>query len=287
MTFESNQKSVALSEIMMAVDLPIKMARKDIKQASVAMGNDEARFLVKYYYTMQNDRLRFGNQTRTLTKGNQETTLLNFLGDRSGDLEGIVKKALHDYVSNHPVGRWMLNIYGIGPVTSACLLSEIDISICPTAGHIQSYAGLNPNMVWEKGTRRPFSANMKKTCWHIGQSFMKFSGKDDCFYGKLYLERKAYEKVKNEAGEYADQAARLLSDKKYTDGTVTKEKLLEGKLSDAHIDARARRWAVKMFLSHLHMVWYKHHFGVDAPKPYAIDILKHAHMINPVVGEAI
>jgi hypothetical protein len=41
----------------------------------------------------------------------------------------------------------------------------------------------------------------------------------------------------------------------------------------------ARRWAVKIFLSHVHQVMYYDHFKEAPPRPFAIEHLGHAHMI--------
>jgi len=38
---------------------------------------------------------------------------------------------------------------------------------------------------------------------------------------------------------------------------------------------------VKLFLSHLHAVWYENETGKKAPVPYAIAHLNHAHLIEP------
>lgn len=59
------------------------------------------------------------------------------------------------------------------------------------------------------------------------------------------------------------------------------EYLREGKLSPGQIDARARRWAVKLFLAHLHHVMHVDFYGTEPPKPYAIAHLDHVHMIPP------
>ena len=40
-----------------------------------------------------------------------------------------------------------------------------------------------------------------------------------------------------------------------------------GKLPPAHIHARAKRYAVKMFISHLHEIWYEVELGKPAPVP--------------------
>src|SRR5258708_8365225 len=52
-------------------------------------------------------------------------------------------------------------------------------------------------------------------------------------------------------------------------------------LRPAHIHARARRYAVRMFLSHLHQVWYEIEYGRPAPRPYAVEHLGHVHVIKP------
>jgi len=52
-----------------------------------------------------------------------------------------------------------------------------------------------------------------------------------------------------------------------------------GKLPPAHIHARAKRYAVKLFLSHWHHKAYEFHFGKPPPFPYPIAFLGHAHFI--------
>ena len=53
-----------------------------------------------------------------------------------------------------------------------------------------------------------------------------------------------------------------------------------GKLPKAHIQARAERYAVKIFLSHWHTVAYCEAHGKLPPKPYVLSILGHADMIQ-------
>lgn len=129
--------------------------------------------------------------------------------------------------------------------------------------------------------RRPWNASLKTLCWKIGESFIKVKGREDGVYGHLYAERKAYEQQKNAAGDYKDLAERILASKNFRGDTVTKRAYQEGRLSDGHIHARARRWAVKIFLSHWHEVAYLDHFKKAPPAPFAIAILGHAHKIDP------
>jgi hypothetical protein len=52
-------------------------------------------------------------------------------------------------------------------------------------------------------------------------------------------------------------------------------------LPPGHIHERAKRYAVKLFLSALHEVWYYYRYGTRPPKPYPITHLGHAHYMPP------
>jgi len=127
----------------------------------------------------------------------------------------------------------------------------------------------------------PHNAGLKTLCWKVGQSFVKVSGNEDAFYGQVYKQRKEYEAKKNEAGDYADQAVKKLEDFKIGKTTDAYKAYSKGILPPAHIQARAERYSVKIFLSHLHEVWYFDEFGKIPPEPFAIGILGHAHKIDP------
>jgi len=133
--------------------------------------------------------------------------------------------------------------------------------------------------------RRPHNAELKKRCWLIGESFTKVSGKDDAFYGKLYQKRKAEETVKNERGGFSEQAARALEEKNWSKSTEAYKQLIQGRLPKAQIHARAKRYAVKLFLAHFHAVYYEWHYGTPPPNPYPIAILGHKDYIAPPAPE--
>ncbi len=118
-------------------------------------------------------------------------------------------------------------------------------------------------------------------CWKLGQSFVKVSNNDKDIYGHIYRERKEYEIQRNEAGENAEIAKQALEKKNYRKDTEAYKCYSRGILPPAHIQARAERYAVKIFLSHLFDVWYRLERGQEPPKPFAIGILGHAHMITP------
>ena len=186
-------------------------------------------------------------------------------------------------------------------------------------------------------SKRPWNAALKTLCWKLGESFVKVQSNEADVYGKLYAQRKAEEIIKNEAGDFADQARAVLEKKKLghsTDaykwyigrglaeqraearlknaktrddpkdkGKGKTQTWLDGKwvtkaaflkkytapeyfvqaLPPAHIHARAKRFAVKIFLSHFHEVWYELHHKKPAPSPYPIaNMPGHVHKIDPV-----
>jgi|SRR5215472_589783 len=252
---------------------------RDLAKASITLSSTQARFLVDAYYITQEGRKRASNQERAMGKEPHE--VITWLLNQNETLEQQIQRALDHYTDAQPVGAWMKSIYGIGPVISAGIIAHIDINKAPTAGHLWSFAGLNPAQTWSKGQRRPWNGQLKTLCWKVGQSFMKFSNKEDCTYGQLYRVRKQLEVERNDSGKNAETAAHILTIKKFGKSTEAYQHLTAGHLPPAQVDARARRFVVKLFLSHLQLVWWYIEKGVLPPAPYAIDHGGHAHFIPP------
>ena len=238
---------------------------RDVRSMSSDLDSASARNIVDAYYTLQENRMAFAAQARELEKQESPHELVAFMAHNLHLMEKALKFPLERFAEASVAGEWALSMYGIGPVLAAGLSAHVDITKAPTAGSVWRYAGLDPTMKWEKGQKRPFNAEFKTLCWKIGQSFMKFSGKEQCFYGQLYKQDKARRIAKNEAGEYADRAAQILATKNFKENH-TKKVLQSGKLPDAQIDAQARRFAVKIFLSHYHAVAFQAHHGEPAPR---------------------
>jgi len=173
----------------------------------------------------------------------------------------------------------------------------------------------------KKLAKRPWNASLKLVCWKLGESFVKVSGNEKDVYGKIYVSRKQYEIERNEAvneitgvvptitadqglansrngvyvgpdgevsiagawyvGGNAIAAAQTLAKKRIGKDTDAYKAYSKGKLPPAHIHARAKRYAVKMFLSHYQEVGYKLEFGKAPPAPYPMAILGHGHYMPP------
>lgn len=271
--------SAKLEDIALLV--PAKRMDRDLVLAATTLSRDEARFLVDAYYQMQENRIRADGQVRALDESDEPHAVLQWLGIQADTVEGQIKRALAKYAESDPLGQWALSICGIGPVITAGLLAHIDIEKAPTVGHIWRFAGLDPTMKWEKGKKRPWNASLKTLCWKIGESFVKVSGRENDIYGHIYLERKAYEQGRNERGELAEQAAAILTAKRIGKDTQARGHYEAGRLPPAHIHARAKRYAVKLFLAHYFEVGYKLKTGHAPPLPYPIAHLGHAHKIDP------
>jgi len=261
---------------------------KDLINAAATLGNREARFLVDNYYLLQDNRIRAGLQIHHMP--DEPHGVLEWMEENAKAMELQIKSALHKYARGHHMGQWALNIIGIGPVLAAGFLSHIDLSTTDkngrsidTASQVWSFCGLNPNAVWKKGQKRPWNATLKVICWKAGESFVKVSGNPKSQYGKLYAERKEKEILGNEQGAFAELAAQRV--KTVGKSTEAYKAYSQGKLPPAHLHARAKRYAVKLFLAHYFEEAYRHLHGKEPPAPYPIAHLGHAHIIKPHDGE--
>lgn len=258
-------------------EIGIVKLSKDLKKVAATMTGDEARHLVDSYYQMQQNRIRADGQIRSMTE--EPHAVLQWVSENASTLEKQIASALKCYAESQHMGKWAMRVKGIGPIIAAGLIAHIKPDV-PTVGHIWRFAGLDPTSKWEKGEKRPWNASLKKLCFLIGESFVKVSNHPDSQYGRIYKERKAYEAQKNEAGDYAEQAKAVLArNSKHAQAKMYKT----GKLPDGHIHMRAKRYAVKLFLSHWHGEAYRNATGKEPPLPYPIAILGHAHLIEAAV----
>jgi hypothetical protein len=262
---------------------PIQRLTRDLASAAVTLSDKEVRFLVDAYYQIQDARIRHAGQVRSMDKEDPQEPhlILDWLTEQNSVLEQQIKRALDRYSDAHPVGEWLRDIKGIGPVIASGLLAHIDIREAPTAGHIWRFAGLDPSVKWEKKTKRPWNTRLKVLCWKAGESFVKLSNDEDCFYGSLYKRRKEVYQQRNDAGEYADRSAKILTEKNFKKDTEAYKAYSQGKFPPAHIHAMARRFAVKMMLSHLHGQMYRVILRQEPPLPFPLAHKGHTHMIPP------
>lgn len=259
---------------------PVKRLTRDILEGLRSLSPGEARFLVDSYYELQDYRIQANNQIRALGDAAEPNSVLWWLASQMTTLEKEVARGLAAYSGSQDVGRWAESIVGIGPVISAGLLAHIDIEAATTVGKVWRFAGLDPTSQWLPGTRRPWNGDLKVLCWKLGESFVKVSNNKNDIYGKVWRERKEYEQARNDRGELAEQAEAILARKKIRKETEAYKHYSVGKLPPAHIHARAKRYAVKLFLAHWHEVAWFDRYGVLPELPYILSQPRHTHWMQ-------
>lgn len=120
--------------------------------------------------------------------------------------------------------------------------------------------------------------------FRLGECFVRFRNRDECYYGHLYAAQKDALVRANAEGAFAEAAEAKLAEGKIGKKTQAYRHLIEGRLAPAHVHNRARRWTVKLFMSHMHHVMYNDYHGKDPPAPYVFEHPEtgdHRHLIRP------
>jgi hypothetical protein len=299
---------------------PIEKISRDLVKAAKELPLGQIRYMVDYYYQLQKMRtasmLRVYQADRKEEPEKEPSSALEWMFAQTMAMEKTIQRALDVWTDHQELGQWSKSIVGIGPVITAGLMAHIDITKAPTVGRIWSFAGLNPEVKWERNSRRPWNASLKTLCWKIGESFVKVQNKDKDVYGKLFVARKQYEWRRNLAGENEGAAETMLKVKDFKKDTQAKkwysgyfdpEYIAEVLKQDSpnwlnlkpstitpkpewrmlppgQINQRAKRWTVKIFLSHYHHVAYEIVMGQAPPKPYVFDHMGHADFLQPPNG---
>lgn len=255
----------------------VESLERAIRMSAKELPPDEAKLLVLLYYQLQEHRIATGNQARS---GGNNPILLHYHKQLS-ELEKSLPSLLGKWADSQIIGKWAQTQVGIGPVMAAGLLAHIDVAKFPSVSHLWSFAGQNPEAIWGKGQRRPWNAQLKVLCWKISDSMVKLKNNPNCYYGHIYAHRKEIEVSRNENGMFAEQAAAVLEKRKIRD-PKTRAIYESGHLPPGHLDMRARRYAVKRFLSHYWVVgWEANHPGEKAPDPYVMTVLGHTDISRP------
>ncbi len=202
------------------------------------------------------------NQRNEILDSNCSEEVLIYFQDLLLNIEEQIDLSLQDYCITTLTGEWLISNMGIGPVTATRLLAYIDIHKCRTPEHLWSYAGLSPQQ--NNKSKSAYNNNLKEVCVDLGKNFVKYSSKDNCFYGKLYLEELDRRIDLNEKGEYLDLSKQSLESFSSKNKNWEKDKLVyeSGKIPQQRLEAQAQRYAVKIFLAHLHAVMYYETFKI-------------------------
>ncbi|MCX7618910.1 transposase [Tepidiforma sp.] len=242
-----------------------------------SLSDHEVRYFVSIYLTVQRHRIALGNHAAASARAGLTSSTIEAYRDSVAAIEEAMVPMLGRWAKSTERGRWVSSIRGIGPIIAAGLTAYATINYCRDPHHLWAYAGLVP------GSSQRFSRAFRRMAYYAGESFVR-SGS---YYRRLYEQRKAYEWRRNLSGGNADQAlaaaarAQSAGARAFLEGQVDPDRLVGlmvlgkpaiaangnpsraiiavgGKgvpmLTPGHIDRRARRWTVKLLLSHFSQV---------------------------------
>lgn len=275
----------SLEETLNDLIASMKLSKKAFKNVELDIENTNAiRSMVSLYYMIQDSRIRASNQKFALDTNNKSSTIMDFFKNQMSQSENNIATYLDVWTDRHIIGKWAKSNNGIGPVIAAGMVSRFDITKVQSAGGFWKYAGMagDSDSVRQKGEKITYSPETKVLVWKAASSFKMQSTRQNCYYGKLYLEKKTEYIKKNDSGGFADRANNILATKNFKTNTQTYDAYASGKLSLAHIDAMAMRYAGKIFVSHLFDVMWMCTYGEMPPAPYATTHIDgHPHILYP------
>lgn len=288
-----------------ATELVKSLSRADVLTAAVC-NREQAMALVGLYQDIQKLRVGASNKVSAHERRVDilaDSALIKQLKKELQKVEGQAARGLEAYAEAQPLGKWCLSILGVGPIITAGLLAHIDLTKAPCPSSIWKFAGLlaKEDQRWEKGKKRPYNARLKTLCWLLGECFkragmsseksaltvvqiaaMKPEERSLYFkrkaaidspggmYVRLCRERKEQEIAKNERGDLSGRAMMLLEEAEVKRRKLSEEQInawSEGKLQPVGLDLRAKRFAVKIFLSHFFEVG-REIMGLNEITPY-------------------
>jgi len=161
-----------------------------------------------------------------------------------------------------------------------------------TPSKLWKYAGLNPGARRRSGTKLGFNIQLKTMLFRLMTSFMRQRN----HYYEHYLRYKEWRRQKLESGGIKilstprGRFCPTCNEEKPVPSTTLfcpdcGERLLRreetpGVIWEGHLDFMARRWAIKLFLTHLWVVW-REALGLPVRTPYAVEYTSHTTAISP------
>ena len=225
----------------------------------------------------------------------KEADILNaHLKDDLKAIEKSIEKDIAKALRNVPIyGQWFQHVKGIGPIIAGGMIGEIgDVSRFNHMSNLWSWAGFGIHDGKAdrrtKGQKANWNPNMKVLGWKAGQSFVKVGG----YFRRQYDQFKREEIVKN-VGWCAKLDPKELVGYKIGDTNITSDNV-KGLIktakeaghreicvcrTDGHVNSRATRRTVKLFLGLTWMAWREIE-GLPVHAPYAGGMMGH-EIITP------
>ncbi len=166
----------------------------------------EVKMLVDLYYQMQDARKATREQIRSIENNGDankmHVVILDYMLKNLTIIETSCKDILEIICQQSEVGRWLLQITGIGPVLAAGCLAYFDVTGKEYATQFLSYAGLNDNnrpWIGHKGAEnimRNISTKPYLTDDEAAEFASKTQWKLNYLKDKAYIEGKGWSRSK-------------------------------------------------------------------------------------------
>ena len=167
---------------------------------------------------------------------------------------------------------WKKTLYGAGSDSFIMLYLHLDLDKTKSVSSWWRICGQAHTILGEKQYKKVIEGTVKldhnkklrKACYYMAENFIQ---KKVSPYYEIYKERKEYETEKNNNAEYRDIAFYILKALKTRSmeqitSNEYKTNLMNGRLGKAHLDMRARRYMIKIFLSHIYSIKHMKERGV-------------------------
>lgn len=225
---------------------------------------EELKIKTEAYYSIQKQRIQTQLRIKSYVRNgklerDQAAELHGWMDELLFRIEKKIKRDVEKLLKNVPIWQEFLKqVNGVGPCLAGSLIAGIvDIGRFRYVSSLWKYCGMHvvnghaPQKT--RGQKIDWNPFLRMTCYKIGESFVKQKA-DNCLYRRLYTSKKKYYRTKHPE-KVAFKTKKGKTAYKYTDG---------------HIHAMARRYAVKIFLSHLWVRWREIE-GLPITKPWVFE----------------
>ena len=234
---------------------------------------------VRLYQAKMKMRIGIGNQVgamlrQELITPEEAATLEGGLTKPLVKVEGQIIRAAAKELKGMPIWEdWLSKVRGVGGCLGVQFVALIQpISDFDTVAALWSYSGYGvvdgeaPRR--QAGVQSRWNPDLRKLGYQLGDCFVRAGGP----YRELYDCYKARDRaVHPDPVTKTDKSGKLMK---------TREGKAWKMYTDGHIHARARRYAVKIFLSHLWQAWRELE-GLLVRGPYAVEYLGHTKILSP------
>ena len=208
---------------------------------------EHLRWVVAAFESAQADRLRAGEQIRAALRARvaESTGVAELAYARAWAEEQRAQRLMRDCIEAHPAWPWLAGVRGVGHTLAGRLLARLDVARAPHPSSFWAYCGLStvPGATGgrvaqprpRRGERSPYDREAKALCYLLGASFARQGGAY-----RRYLDEQL-QRLERERPDWPGRRRQLT----------------------------AQRKAVKLFLTHLWLVW-RGALGMPLTRPHAV-----------------